>query len=167
MAISEKVLQQQIDALPKEIQPERDLWLGIEKAIGQQPNARPIANKKMPLAWAASVVAAVLLTWYSTEFSQPINEPNGAATLNVVAQMQQHFEQQKSFMLTSFGQPSLNELSPEMQDQLAQLESAQRAIEKALAEDPNNTDLINLLRWIQQQELDLIERLFSPQWQTI
>ena len=167
MAISEKQLQKHIDALPKDMQPERDLWAGIEKAITQQSNTLPKKHTKRPLAWAASIVAAVLLTWYSTEFSQPFNEQKGIVTLNVVTQMQQHFEQQKALMLTSYGQSSLNELSPEMQEQLAQLESAQRSIEKALTEDPNNTDLINLLRWTQQQELDLIERLFSPQWQTI
>ena len=31
----------------------------------------------------------------------------------------------------------------------------------------NNSDLLNLLRWTQQQELDLLKQLYSPQWQSI
>lgn len=70
-------------------------------------------------------------------------------------------------ILTSFGQPKLKELPVAMQEELQQLEKARSSIEKALADDENNSDLIDLLRWTQQQELKLIERLYSPQWQTI
>ena len=39
--------------------------------------------------------------------------------------------------------------------------------EKALLNDVNNSDLLNLLRWTQKQELELIKQLYSPQWQSI
>jgi len=70
-------------------------------------------------------------------------------------------------MLVSFGQPKLSALPLEMQKQLAQLLSARQAIEKALVDDPNSSDLLNILRWTQKQELELIKQLYSPQWQTI
>jgi hypothetical protein len=54
-----------------------------------------------------------------------------------------------------------------MQTELVKLSSAQKTISKALADDPNNSDLLNLLRWTQQQELDLLKQLYSPQWQSI
>ena len=41
------------------------------------------------------------------------------------------------------------------------------AIYQALENDPNNSELLNLLRWTQDQELALIEQVYSPQWQTI
>ena len=81
--------------------------------------------------------------------------------------MQTDFQQQRQLLLVSFGQPDITKLSPEMQDELAKLASARQTIEKALLEDPENGDLLNLLRWTQQQELEFIEQLFRPQWQSI
>ena len=51
--------------------------------------------------------------------------------------------------------------------QFKQLTSAQLTIRKALESEPNNIDLLNLLRWTQQQEIDLLNKLYSPQWQSI
>ncbi|WP_236701229.1 hypothetical protein [Thalassomonas viridans] len=173
--LSDQALQAKIDKLPEEMSPERDLWPGIERALVQLPQQQPqqtfSAHKsghsathkmKMPLAWAASVVAAVLLTWMNLA-----PEQGQQGQLNLVAAMQQDFELQKKTMLISFGQPEISKLPLDMQDQLNQLAAARASINKALAEDPNNTDLLSLLRWTQQQELDLLEQLYSPQWQSI
>ena len=168
-AISEQVLQAQIDNLPLEMSPERDLWSGIERALPlyQQEAGTPSAkwtrvNMKMPLAWAASVIAAVLLTWVN------LGPGTGQESqFNLVASIQQDFESQKKTMLVSFGQPNISQLPQEMQKQLNQLAAARASINKALVDDPNNADLLSLLRFTQQQELDLIQQLYSPQWQSI
>ena len=116
-----------------------------------------------PVAWAASIVAAVLLTWVTLGPEQLTSKPQ----INLVAAMQQDFEQQKQTMLVNFGAPDIKQLPVAMQTELVKLSSAQNTISKALADDPNNSDLLNLLRWTQQQELDLLNQLYSPQWQTI
>lgn len=167
MTISNKALDSRINELPKEMSPERDLWQGIEKAIAHQDRQTNAVKAKAPIAWAASLVAAVLLTWYGAGIDLSKGTDSNAESFNVVALMQDNFRQQRALVLTSFGQPSTEELSPAMQEQLKQLESARISIEKALLEDDSNTDLLNLLRWTQQQELELLEKLFSPQWQTI
>lgn len=148
-----------IAKLPKEMSPERDLWQGIEKAI--QHKSAP-ANRRMPAAfsWAASVVVAILLTWQVTKESSPVAP-------SLAMQMQQEFSQQKQTLLVSYGQPDLSQLSVEIQQQFQQLNSAQQTIQQALADDPGNVDLLNLLRWTQQQELELIEQLYQPKWQAI
>lgn len=166
--MSDQQLLSHINTLPLEMTPDRDLWSGIEKAIQAQPqessekfaDAGTINNGKTnrSFAWAASLVAAVLLTW-------GINLPE--KQVDAVAVIEQAYTQQKQTILVSYGQPDLTKLSAPMQDQLAQLTSAQLTIKNALAEDPNNTDLLNLLRWTQQQELDLLKQLYSPQWQSI
>lgn len=167
MNISDKELQGHIDQLPKEMTPERDLWQGIEKAINQSAieqavTEKPMAKVFVPTAWAASVVAAVLLTWVGIGTDSTLdNSPSLIAALN------QDFSQQKQLMLTSFGTPDLTKLSPEMKKELDNLATARASIAKALADDENNTDLINLLQWTQQQELDLLKKLYAPQWQTI
>ena len=159
-------LQEAIEQLPKEIAPERDLWAGIEKAINQSATSTDNSDKRKtftPVAWAASIVAAVLLTWVTLGPEQVISKPQ----VNLVAAMQQDFEQQKQTMLVNFGAPDIKQLPIAMQTELVKLSSAQSTISKALADDPNNSDLLNLLRWTQQQELDLLKQLYSPQWQRI
>lgn len=162
---TEQQLREAIAQLPQEMTPERDLWSGIEKAINQKSQS-VVDEKKtvfMPAAWAASVVAAVLLTWAT------LGPQQGGAEqpVNLVAEMQNDFEQQKQTMLVSFGTPNVSELPEAMQAELAKLSSAQKTISKALVDEPNNSDLLNLLRWTQKQELDLLKQLYSPQWQTI
>jgi len=162
---TEQTLQDALAQLPKEITPERDLWSGIEKAINQKVTSSSTDRNKafVPSAWAASVVAAVLLTWITLAPEQVGTE----STTTLVATMQQNFEQQKQSMLVNFGTPDIKQLPVAMQTELIKLSSAQKTISKALADDPNNSDLLNLLRWTQQQELDLLKQLYSPQWQTI
>ncbi len=163
---AEMSLQAAIAQLPKEIVPERDLWSGIDKAINQSATLADNNDKKKaftPVAWAASIVAAVLLTWVTLGPEQLTSKPQ----INLVAAMQQDFEQQKQTMLVNFGAPDIKQLPVAMQTELVKLSSAQNTISKALADDPNNSDLLNLLRWTQQQELDLLNQLYSPQWQTI
>lgn len=162
MNITDKELQNHIEQLPKEMTPERELWTGIEKAINQTPTQTGKPKVLTPVAWAASLVAAVLLTWTG------INS-NGVSDneTSLVTALNQDFSQQKQLMLTSFGTPDLAKLSPEMQKELDNLASARASIEKALAEDENNTDLLNLLQWTQHQELELLKRLYTPKWQTI
>lgn len=163
--ISEQDLQKELTKLPDEMSPQRELWSGIERAIQAQSQESSHNNKKLvvPLSWAASVVAAVLITWI-TLAPQYTNQ---APSLNLAAVMQQDFDQQKQMMLVSFGQPKITDLPTEMQQELTKLSSAQATIKKALEADPNNSDLLNLLRWTQKQELDLLKQLYSPQWQTI
>ncbi len=163
---SEQYLRDAVAELPNEMTPERDLWSGIEKAINQQAQTESknqSAKVFTPSAWAASVVAAVLLTWVTLA----PQDKNTEQPFNLVAQMQQDFEQQKRTMLVSFGTPDVKQLSDAMQAELTKLSSAQKIISKALVDDPNNSDLLNLLRWTQKQELDLLKQLYSPQWQTI
>ena len=166
--ISEQALQHEIAKLPEEMTPERDLWSGIERAIQNKSQQATVNNESkqnvfIPAAWAASLVAAVLVTWLSFSPGQTGQSPQ----VDLVAAMQQNFQQEKQTMLVSFGQPKIKDLPMAMQDELTKLTSAQVTIEKALVDDPNNGDLLNLLRWTQQQELDLLKQLYSPQWQSI
>jgi len=167
----EKGLQQKVAELPREMTPERDLWQGIENAIHDKSQDHTLSgegkkHKAVPLAWAASVVAAVLFSWITFGPQSQLGSENGVDQ-TLVNLLVNDFEQQKQGLLVSFGQPKLSELAPDMKQQLEHLKKARESIEKALINDPNNTDLINLLRWTQRQELELLETIYTPQWQTI
>ncbi|MBU2893598.1 hypothetical protein KO495_09730 [Colwellia sp. D2M02] len=178
---SEQHLTQSITALPCEMQPERDLWSGIERAIHNMPQ-QPATNienvsafKKftsaVPMAWAASLVLAVMVSWFTFAPSM-LTQPNeqiahrGAVTEDLVQYMEQNFIQQKQAMQVSFRQPNLTNLPIEMQNELTKLAEARKTISKALLADKHNVDLLNLLDFTQQQELKLLEQLYR-QYQVI
>jgi hypothetical protein len=183
--VSDKILASQVDKLPKEMQPQRDLWSGIERAIQDKSQQSNIASKKnniVPMAWAASLIAAVLVAWISfapatSKLSTPLTVNSGDALQPsaglLVSSMQETFQQQKQAMLVSYGQPDMTNLPAKMQAQLIELAQARKTIEKALVNDENNVDLLNLLRFTQQQELNLLQQLYpymsnkNIQWQTI
>jgi len=162
-SISEQQLQQQVATLPTEIEPQRDLWLGIEKAINHPsvPNSNRRNSYQPTLTWAAAIILAIFSSWY-------VWSPNPTASTPSIAQiMRQTFEQQKQGLLTSYGQANTQLLPNLMQQQLKELESAQHTILNALKTQPQNADLLNLLRFTQQQELKLLAQLYQPTWQKI
>ncbi len=182
--ISDQALATHIDRLPKEMKPERDLWSGIERAIQNKSQEGSLEHKKtnvVPMAWAASIIAAVLVAWISfapttSKLSMPLTAANDnpkPSSALLVTSMQESFQQQKQAMLVSYGTPDMTNLPTKMQEQLIELAQARKAIEKALANDVNNADLLNLLRFTQQQELNLLQKLYpymnskNAKWQTI
>lgn len=192
--VTEQVLNEQLVGLNHEMTPNRDLWPGIERAIAQHTLADNHTNRSasgqpsgqhssgatntvvleqsrwsmrtvLPMA-ASFFVAAILLTVLLP--NNPFgNHSFGSNMQPVVQVLEQDFAAQKQAMLVSFGTPKLSELPPDMQEQLNQLASARATIVKALNDDPDNLELINLLRWTQAQELALLEQLYTPSWQTI
>lgn len=182
--ISDKTLASYVDKLPKEMQPQRDLWSGIERAIQYKSQQNTIENEKInivPMAWAASIIASVLIAWVSFAPTPPLSTPLTASNEEILHQqagqlvtsMQESFQQQKQAMLVSYGQPNMTNLPDNMQAQLIELAQARKTIEQALINDENNVDLLNLLRFTLQQELNLLQQLYpymnnkNIQWQTI
>ncbi len=176
--VSDKVLAEQIAKLPNEMTPERDLWSGIERAINHKAQEIPKlkqSNIFVPSAWAASIAMVMLVSWFT--FSPSINEKGSPALVKtqkessvtqgqLVAFMQENFQQQKQTLLVSYGQPTVDNLPQAMQKELKQLADARESIRKALLTDENNADLLNLLDFTQQQELKLLQQLYR-QYQVI
>ncbi|TLU64295.1 anti-sigma factor [Thalassotalea litorea] len=170
--INEQQLQQRIDDLSAEIQPQRDLWQGIERAIEIKSQVQPASEPRasngnivranfQPLAWAASIVLAVILTFNYQ------SRPEQAPQLTAVEMIEQQYLQEKQNMLVSFGKPNLDTLPDDIRQQFDEIQSARESLLTALEDDPQNADLLNLLKWTQKQELNLLEQLYSPKWQTI
>lgn len=154
-------LKQQLDTLPDDIKPSRDLWQGIELAITNEAGAKP-ARSRWPLAVAAGFIVPAVLVWLSMSSSQA---PVGSTNPTVVAQMSKQFESQKASLLVAFSEQKA--VTDNWQGQLTELESAADAIKAALKNDPNNMALLRMLQSVYQQQIDLIERVHAPKWQQI
>jgi hypothetical protein len=165
----EKKLQQQLADLPREMQPDKDLWAGIDIALTsnehQQPHQKEmpsnvIAFKRHHLALAASVLVVAALSWQVMSPAPQNFEPQRL----VNALTEQHL-QQKSALLASYSDTQA--ATENWQQQLDELEQAGEAIRAALEEDPDNVALMKMLQHTYQQQIDLIEKVHAPAWNRI
>lgn len=154
-------LNRQLETLPDDLQPQKDLWQGIELAITHQQPSEPMRSK-WPLTVAAGFLVPAVLVWlFMSSNPEPVNSTNPT----VVAQMSKQYEAQKASLLVAYSDQSA--LADNWQEQLTELESAATAIKSALKNDPNNMALLRMLQSVYQQQIDLIERVHAPKWQQI
>lgn len=165
----DKALQQKIDALPKEQQPERDLWNGIAIGIERQSDDNT-TNSRFSQRWpalAASVAIVACLSWFGIQYQGAGQQSETArldATQLISALSDQHQAQKQALLVSYADQPALTQ---NWQQQLEELDDAANAIKAALVQDPNNTALFRMLQNVYQQQIDLIERVHAPKWQQI
>ncbi|MDF2180311.1 hypothetical protein P2G88_18800 [Aliiglaciecola sp. CAU 1673] len=156
----EKALAVQLEQLPREQQPERDLWPGIEHALNRQSHAPLEPTKRNGQYWgmAAAVAMVGMLSWFGVQQIGP-DQDDLAARLSA-----QHQAQKQALLAKFTDQPALTE---NWQQQLKELDDAAMAIRKALENDPDNMAMLQMLQQVYQQQIDLIEKVHAPKWQQI
>ncbi|MDR0780011.1 MAG: hypothetical protein LBF16_04865 [Pseudomonadales bacterium] len=154
-----------LDALPRAIQPQRDLWPGIAHALQAEAYAKPRLHSGVRrLALAAS-----LLLMLGTSLYYGLRQPNPAFDHGeldtLIAALQSRQATSKAALLVQYrGQ---NAAYADWQTQMQELESAEDAIYRALRQDPGNLALFTLLRQVQDKQLKLIDAVFSPRFTTL
>lgn len=170
MSNTHRELQQAIGELPRDIQPERDLWQGIELGIERRED-KAIEGMKKPnsTSWqysmAASFFAVAIVGWMVVQqISTPTIEqsPSLSELANLLSE--QHTEDKQQFLVSLQDQPAL---TANWEAQMSELDDAAGAIKAALAEDPTNSALLKMLQNVYQQQMNLIERVHSPKWREI
>lgn len=185
----DQILQRKVGELPQQLQPTRDLWQGIDIALTEKDLEKELeqgarqeqdrvsrdtgkfgAGAKIvdlsdwfslkPMAVAASLSLVAFISWNGFN-----GQSNQSGPSQLVAQMMQQHDEQKSVLLASFSERT--ELTSNWQVQLQELEEAEQAIESALQNDPENIALLKMLQQVHQQQLELIEAVHLPVWQTI
>jgi hypothetical protein len=153
-------LDQQLAALPRTVEPPRDLWPAIASATGPQPRAR------WPLSLAASVAVAALsavLTWSlmrdrAAAPSVQVAAPRPVTEVSFAAPDQQQYLKARESIEQLFHE-RLQLLRPDsrarIEANLQLIQSAAADIRKALDADPASPLLLQLLENMEQQEFDL------------
>lgn len=154
-------LSAQLESLPAEMTPKRDLWPGIEQAIASRPQLSSAANDSHWHNWARTAAAFVpaaflLVFWLQTS-------PDVATQSESVRALSAGFELQKRQLLrhVSIETSAVND----WQTSLAELEQAEDAIVKALQSQPEDPALLKMLSQIYQQQLALIQKASDNQSQ--
>lgn len=160
----DKKLQQQLEELPKAIQPQKDLWKGIDHAL-EEP-VRDSGNGQKWYAIAATVAFVGILSWNLIPQTAPVStEETLAQMFDPVKTITSEYENQKNVLLVKF--ENQQPLLEDWQTQLQELEDAKSVVLKALKDDPGNLALLKMLQQVYQQQLDLIESVYAPRWQKV
>lgn len=148
-----------IAGLQRDLQPGRDLWPGIEHAINE---TRPRRTWAQYTALAASIV---LIFAASLHFGQVEPTVLPGIDRSVLAGLQREHDSNKQALLVQYSDAPA--LYADWQEQMQQLEQAEQVIYNALREEPGNLELLRILRQVQEKQLQLIDRAFSPRRNTI
>lgn len=149
-------LDRRVDALRREIAPQRDLWPGIASRLGQRvaaPEPRPASRGfgQWFAAGAALVAGYLIATWFPLPWTPGSSLPE--SDVNVTAPVT---------LLTSV-QPVLAQLPAKtravVEVDLSGLEQDRLSIEQALATDPDNPLLLELRSSAEERTVSLLERM--------
>ena len=158
-------LARRIRELDAEMQPERDLWMGIERQIIDHPQSgrEPGNHFWMPYAVAASLliaVSALLLNVFQLSPARSVLQTD----LVTLDQIQNEYVQVRNPMVEEFSrvnksldQRTLNELYRNLDI----MEQARKDLEQQVRENPENHRLVEMLMRVHEQELELLKQDFS------
>lgn len=150
----------ELNNLNRDIAPTRDLWPGIDHAI----NSNTIAVPK-PVAIAASILLVVSLAFSGGLYLNRPQPETSQAVASLVSMLQTEHERNKQALLVEYQNHTA--LAPDWESQMQQLEQAEQAIYEALREDPDNIELLKILRQVQTKQIELIESVYAPLFTTI
>lgn len=170
-------LAREVRQLDREMQPNRDLWAGIERRIAEHPQPKKAdwtprwTPGWMKLGMAASVLmafSALVLTIVDvdpgavpqTEAVAFLDKP-GVGALET---MQVEYMKTREPLVQQFTKTNRN-LAPETLEELYRnieiMAQARRDIEDQVRKEPTNRRLVELLMRIHEQELELLKQDFS------
>ncbi len=159
-----------VEALPREITPNEDLWPEIHKRISVS------SSRFVPaMAIAASLVLLIGGAMFWPQIGGDQWQRGGASVAenyvdnifiaSVGFDMDKAFEKKRKNLLSKFGKD--HALTKNWRDQLSELEDARDAIKDSLEENPENFYLLKALQNIHEQQLNLIMRVHDESWQSI
>ena len=162
----EQLLNEQLNQLKTEIKPGKDLWAGIDLAIeSEQLSDNEVKSGSFSWQSIAATVAIVSMVGYiSLQGPAPDSVPQ-ITQVAVAEQLISSHQLQKQAILASYGEEAT--VNANWQTQMNELDEAALAIKAALKNSPENPALLQMLRQVHQQQINVIENAHKPRFQQI
>ncbi len=154
---AEQRLLDALEALPRDVLPQRDLWPGIAHGL-LMPEPRPVPWYRHA-ALAASVLLVLSLSLYFGT-QRPVQPLPNSVVEEFLSSLKDEHELNKQTMLVQYQDQEA--YYPDWEKDLEDMEHAEAVIFDALRDDPENLQLIKMLRQVQGNQLDLIDAVFDP-----
>lgn len=165
---------QQLDAMIQEHQqqdsgvtPPADLWAGIESRLEERPvqqTVTPVA-KKWWFAGGLSAVAASLMTVaVIVGLQSPVTKlPDVSEWYLLAQQMDQAQHQQVDAMASGYQLAGYEMTQNNYIESLASLRNAKQQLLLSMQENGGDAQMIDMLRWINEQEIQLLKHAYQQQ----
>jgi len=145
--------------------PHNDLWPGIESQLKPKIEETGSKNAFWYGALAASLAIATFIGGWQLSLDTQ-TQPTSA--LYMLAQkMNKEQQVQVSQLKVGYQQAGYQQTSTQMLSELKELEIARQEITHALESSPSDSELLDLLIWVNQQELNLLSQSYQPQNQQL
>lgn len=158
-----RALKAELEQLPKAVEPERDLWHGIEQRIAHKP--RHARSRVFELAVAAGV-AAVVSSAIFLGFGDQGTAPQTAVPVFAYEQLDAAYQPLRKASLARYSAQA-ESLDPAVRDIVAKnltiIDQALAEIRTALKERPNDPALNQLLQRTYEQEMAILAAVTTPQ----
>lgn len=158
-----KRLADQLEQIQRQgIKPPEDLWSSIESRLGQQETRQSGTQPFWFGALVASVVIATFLSGWQLSKTSSVDNPRPVSEFYLLAQkMNAEQRQQLQMMRAGYETAGYQQLNGDIKTQLAQLASARDKITQSLRNSPGDPNLLELLRWVNEEELKLLSQSYT------
>lgn len=162
---SEHELVAALQDLPKSINPNRDLWLGIDQRLDDQLYATPGRSRWKSVALAASFALTLALGLVLGQQLQPETDVPNALVQSAYQQIHTETEQVyqtafREFVPVGAARGYLEAATvEEIESGWKTLMEAEKALNTALKSHPNNPFLTDKLLELRNQQLDFLRQL--------
>jgi len=163
----------QAEALPREIDPHRDLWPGIAERLGERSLlARFPSFARRPAAWGSLAAAAAIVLAVASLVRQGSGTPPGPVSTGTPVAVksesldpaEQEYQRATSELMSALSKQREG-LAPETQkavdDNLRVIDGALRDLRVALQKDPGNQKLNKMLVATHQKKVDMLRYLLK------
>lgn len=161
--ITDLELARQVRGLDREIQPDRDLWIGVQRKVLDHPqNSATERQLWMPYAVAASLLIAVSALLLNVVQLQQAEAVQGR--MAGIDQLQDEYVMARNPMVDEFTRVNHsldNETKTELYRNLKILAEARGRLEAEVRTNPENPRLRELLIKLHEQELALLRQDFT------
>jgi hypothetical protein len=163
--ISELELARQVRELNAEMQPERDLWAGIQRQILDHPQKTRGGGQQhwMPYAVAASLLVAVSALLLNVVQVQQGNVRYAGEPV-LMDQIGQEYLQVRNPMVEEFARVNQGldmRTRNELHRNLEIMSQARLDLERQIRSNPDDQRLIEMLMRVHEQELELLRQNFT------
>lgn len=142
------------------INPSKDFWPEIERQIDY-----PISQEKPKATfWQGALAASFLIAFFMTGWlfsTLPPAEKTVSGFYLLAKEMNAEQQQQLYSLRTGYETAGYRQLNGEIEAQLMQLALARQDITESLRLSPGDPNLLELLRWVNEQELKLLNQSYT------
>ncbi|MGM0906500.1 MAG: hypothetical protein ACQEVQ_08230 [Pseudomonadota bacterium] len=154
-------LESQLEQIKKEgVEPPKDFWPMIEGRLSRSEPLQKTGRGFWSGVVAASIIIATFMTgWQLSVSRSPDNPVTGyyllAEKMNAEQQAQIHS------MRVGYETAGYRQINGNTEENLTQLAFAREEITESLRRTPGDPNLLELLRWVNEQELKLLSQSYT------